>query len=72
MDGLMFPAGVPRRASTRCRAKSRTSCACPRSRKDEDLNLVPVGNSPEAFAAVMKSDQDKWSRIIRDVGITME
>ncbi len=42
------------------------------AKKMKDLNLVPVGNSPEAFAAVMKSDQDKWSRIIRDVGITME
>ncbi|SOZ16711.1 conserved hypothetical protein, UPF0065 [Cupriavidus taiwanensis] len=71
--GLLFPAGVPR---ARVEALSREVARIVRlpevARKMQDLNLVPVGNTPEAFATVMKNDRDKWSRIIRDVGITLE
>ncbi|UDM48758.1 tripartite tricarboxylate transporter substrate binding protein [Cupriavidus sp. MP-37] len=71
--GLLFPAGVPR---VRVEALSREVARIVRlpeiARKMQDLNLVPVGGTPEAFATVMKNDRDKWSRIIRDVGITLE
>ncbi|WP_354673374.1 tripartite tricarboxylate transporter substrate binding protein [Cupriavidus alkaliphilus] len=71
--GLLFPAGVPR---ARVEALSREVARIVRlpevARKMQDLNLVPVGSTPEAFATVMKNDRDKWSRIIRDVGITLE
>jgi tripartite-type tricarboxylate transporter receptor subunit TctC len=71
--GLMFPAGVPKaRVDALSREVARIVRMPEIAKKMKDLNLVPVGNSPEAFAAVMKSDQDKWSRIIRDVGIAME
>lgn len=71
--GLLFPAGVPK---ARVEALSREVARIVRlpevAKKMQDLNLVPVGGTPEAFAAVIKSDRDKWSRIIRDVGITLE
>ncbi|AEI82324.1 hypothetical protein UPF0065 (plasmid) [Cupriavidus necator N-1] len=71
--GLLVPAGVPR---ARVEALSREVARIVRmpevAKKMRDLNLEPVGSSPDAFAAVMKSDRDKWSRIIRDVGITLE
>ena len=71
--GLKVEAGVPR---ARVEALSREVARIVRlpevARKMQDLNLVPVGNTPEAFATVMKNDRDKWSRIIRDVGITLE
>ncbi|NOV26832.1 tripartite tricarboxylate transporter substrate binding protein [Cupriavidus necator] len=71
--GLLFPAGVPR---ARVEALSREVARIVRlpeiAKKMQDLNLVPVGGTPEAFATVMKNDRDKWSRIIRDVGITLE
>ncbi|MFJ4289477.1 Bug family tripartite tricarboxylate transporter substrate binding protein [Cupriavidus sp. NPDC089707] len=71
--GLLFPAGVPK---ARVEALSREVARIVRmpeiAKKMQDLNLVPVGNTPEAFAAVLKSDRDKWSRVIRDVGITLE
>ncbi|MDQ0139536.1 tripartite tricarboxylate transporter substrate binding protein [Cupriavidus necator] len=71
--GLLFPAGVPR---ARVEALSREVARIVRlpevAKKMQDLNLVPVGGTPEAFATVMKNDRDKWGRIIRDVGITLE
>ena len=32
----------------------------------------PVGNSPEAFAAFIKSEHDKWADVIRRAGIRMD
>ena len=28
----------------------------------------PVGNSPEAFAAIIKADIPKWAKVIKDSG----
>ncbi|MCO4862295.1 tripartite tricarboxylate transporter substrate binding protein [Cupriavidus sp. WGlv3] len=71
--GLLFPAGVPRaRVDALSREVARIVRLPEIARKMQDLNLVPVGSTPEAFATVIKNDRDKWSRIIRDVGITLE
>ncbi|SPA44261.1 tripartite tricarboxylate transporter substrate binding protein [Cupriavidus taiwanensis] len=71
--GLLFPAGVPRaRVDALSREVARIVRLPEVAKKMQDLNLVPVGGTPEAFATVMKNDRDKWSRIIRDVGITLE
>lgn len=71
--GLLFPAGVPRaRVDALSREVARIVRLPEIAKKMQDLNLVPVGGTPEAFATVMKNDRDKWSRIIRDVGITLE
>ena len=42
--------------------------------KERFLNgaTEPVGSSPEAFAASIKSDQTKWGKIIQDAGIRDE
>ena len=30
----------------------------------------PIGDSPEAFAAFVKKEHDRWAKVIRDAGIT--
>lgn len=71
--GLLFPAGVPKaRVDALSREVARIVRLPEIAKKMQDLNLVPVGSTPEAFATVMKNDRDKWSRIISDVGITLE
>ncbi|AEI77357.1 extra-cytoplasmic solute receptor [Cupriavidus necator N-1] len=71
--GLVFPAGVPKaRVDALSREVARIVRLPEIAKKMQDLNLVPVGGTPEAFATVMKNDRDKWSRIISDVGITLE
>ena len=34
-----------------------------------DLGLEAIGDSPEAFAAVIKSDVRRWAKVIREAGI---
>ncbi|QQX82921.1 tripartite tricarboxylate transporter substrate binding protein [Cupriavidus necator] len=71
--GLLFPAGVPKaRVDALSREVARIVRLPEIAKKMQDLNLVPIGSTPEAFATVMKNDRDKWSRIISDVGITLE
>jgi len=71
--GLLFPAGVPKaRVDALSQQVARIVRLPEIAQRMRDLNLVPVGSTPDAFAAVMKADRDKWSRIIQDVGITME
>jgi tripartite-type tricarboxylate transporter receptor subunit TctC len=33
------------------------------------LGLQPTGSTPEEFAALIRSDLDKWAKIVRDAGI---
>jgi tripartite-type tricarboxylate transporter receptor subunit TctC len=37
-----------------------------------DLGAVPGGESPEKFAAFIKSETAKWTKVIKDAGITAE
>ena len=34
--------------------------------------LIPVANTPEAFAAYMKTDSARWRRLIDVSGVTVE
>ena len=34
------------------------------------LGLDTVGNSPSELAAIIKSDIEKWAKVIKDAGIT--
>jgi tripartite-type tricarboxylate transporter receptor subunit TctC len=36
------------------------------------LGADPVGNTPQAFAAFVKSEHDKWARVIKQAGIRAE
>jgi tripartite-type tricarboxylate transporter receptor subunit TctC len=36
------------------------------------LGFSPVGSTPEAFAAQIKADIEKWSKVVRDAGIKIE
>ena len=33
---------------------------------------VPIGNTPEQFAAVMKSDTEKWGKVVKAAGLSPE
>ena len=36
------------------------------------LGAEPVGSTPEEFSAFIRSEADKWSRVIRDASITLQ
>ena len=36
------------------------------------LGFEPIGNTPEEFEAQIKTDLDKWARIVRDANVTTQ
>jgi tripartite-type tricarboxylate transporter receptor subunit TctC len=34
--------------------------------------LQPVANSPEEFAIFLKADVQRWRKLVKDVGISLE
>ena len=38
----------------------------------QTLGATPLAGTPEAFASLMKSDHDKWTKLIQDKGIRGE
>lgn len=36
------------------------------------MSTVPVGNTPQQFAAFVRSERDKWAKVVRDAGIKIE
>jgi tripartite-type tricarboxylate transporter receptor subunit TctC len=37
-----------------------------------DMSTVPVGNTPRQFAGFIRSERDKWARVVRDAGIRID
>ena len=37
-----------------------------------DLGLEPTGNSPDEFAALIKSEIPTWAKVIKDSGIKLD
>jgi tripartite-type tricarboxylate transporter receptor subunit TctC len=36
------------------------------------MSTVPVGNSPEEFGAFIRSEYEKWGKVIKDANIKMQ
>jgi tripartite-type tricarboxylate transporter receptor subunit TctC len=34
--------------------------------------MEPVGSTPEAFTAFIRSERLKWSRVVKDLGLRVE
>jgi tripartite-type tricarboxylate transporter receptor subunit TctC len=69
-NGLLAPAKTPAAVVSALHLQSVKALAQPDIRaKLDSLGLEAIGNSPEQFAAVIKSELPKWSKVIRDAGI---
>jgi tripartite-type tricarboxylate transporter receptor subunit TctC len=72
-QGVVAPAGVPRAIVEKLGAEMMTIV---RSReigeRFEADGAIPVGSSPQQFAAFLKSEMSKWSKIIKDANIQLE
>lgn len=71
--GLLMPAGTPPARVEALSAQVARIVRLPDiARRMRELNLSPIGNSPQEFDAVLRSDRDKWGRVIRELDIRME
>ena len=71
--GLVAPAGTPRDVINTLNAAAVKSLAMPDV--NERLNALaspPVGESPEHFGRHLRSEIDKWARVIRAGNIKVD
>jgi tripartite-type tricarboxylate transporter receptor subunit TctC len=71
--GLLAPARTPATIIGKLHLETVKALALPDLRaKLADLGLEGIGNSPNEFAALIKSEIPKWAKIIKDSGIKPE
>jgi tripartite-type tricarboxylate transporter receptor subunit TctC len=68
--GLLAPAGTPATIVRKLHLETAKALALPDLRaKLADLGLEGIGNSPNEFAAVIKSEIPKWAKVIKESGV---
>jgi tripartite-type tricarboxylate transporter receptor subunit TctC len=68
--GLLAPAGTPRAIVEKVHQETVRCLAKPEIRaRFAELGLDAIGNSPEEFAAVIKSEIPQWAAVIKEAGI---
>lgn len=71
--GLLAPAGTPREIIAKLNAGVVRTLQDPAVRKSFLASgAEPVGNTPEEFAAVIRADMAKWSKVIKAAGLKPE
>jgi tripartite-type tricarboxylate transporter receptor subunit TctC len=71
--GLLAPAKTPPAVVAKLSADSNKVLADPEVRnKMLMLGAEPSGNTPEQFARFIRDDQAKWSKLMKERGITPE
>jgi len=70
--GLMGPSGLPRPIVDKLHDEAVKVLAQPDVRaKLEGLGVQLVGNTPEQFAEIVKSELPMWGKVLKDAGIKM-
>jgi tripartite-type tricarboxylate transporter receptor subunit TctC len=73
MQGVLVPAGTPREIIDRLNGEIVRIVALPDVKQRlAALGFEPVANTPEEFAAYIRSEGDKWAKVIRDANIKIE
>ena len=70
--GALGPKDMPRDLVARLNAEINRALLLPEVRdKMAGIGVEVVDETPEAFAATLRADAERWSKAIRDLGITM-
>jgi tripartite-type tricarboxylate transporter receptor subunit TctC len=69
-QGVLVPAGTPKQITARLYADIKKALAAAEVRERLiTIGFEPIGNSPEEFAAQIRSDIARWGKVIRDAQI---
>jgi tripartite-type tricarboxylate transporter receptor subunit TctC len=72
-NGLFAPAGLPNAVLAKIHAEAVRALQVPDIKKlYESEGATPVGNSPQAFGAILRSEIDKWTSVAKAAGIKIE
>ena len=73
MQGVLLPAGTPREIVDRLHREIVRAVALPDVRERlAALGFEPVANTPEEFAVYIRSEVNKWAKVIREANIKIE
>lgn len=71
--GLFAPAGTPKAIIDRLSAETRASLNSSELRKQLiTVGAEPLGSSPEEFAKYVKSEFERWGKLTKEAGITID
>ncbi|RSZ41086.1 MULTISPECIES: tripartite tricarboxylate transporter substrate binding protein [unclassified Variovorax] len=71
--GLLAPAGTPRPVVDRLQAEVKKIVADPAfAARLQEQGLTGIAGTPEQFAAVLRTEQDKWTRLVRERQLSLE
>ncbi|SDJ55431.1 tripartite tricarboxylate transporter substrate binding protein [Variovorax sp. OV700] len=71
--GLLAPAGTPRPVIDRLQAEVRKIVTDPAFAAHlQEQGLTGIASTPEQFAAALKIEQDKWTRLVRERQLSLE
>jgi len=71
--GMVLPTGVPKEVVARLNTQVAKVLSMPDIRERMvAMGTEPVSNSPEEFALFIKSESQKWAKIIHDKNIRIE
>jgi len=71
--GVLAPAGTPREIVARLNAEMVKIIASPEFRKRmDDIGAEPVGNTPEQMAAQIRDDTERFARLVKAAGVSID
>lgn len=73
LNGVVVPSGTPRETVRRLNADFRAAMELPEMKKRmAEFGLQPVGNTPEEFDALIRSELDKWAKVAKAANIRVD
>ena len=71
--GILAPAGTPPAIVAKLNDAITRAVATPSVQEVlEKLGVEPKGSTPEAFAATIRADVDKWAKVAKEADITLD
>lgn len=71
--GFLAPTGTPREAITRLNAESLKAMTFPEVKERmAATGLTPLGSTPEEFGAMIRSEVEKWGKVVKATGMRVD
>lgn len=71
--GFLVPTGTPREAITRLNAESLKAMTYPEVKERmAATGLTPLGSTPEEFSALVRSEVEKWGKVVKATGMRVD
>ena len=72
-NGVLAPAGTPRPVVNRLHSEFVKSLSAPEVKElFTTQGILPIGNTPEQFAAILQTDIARWAKVIKATGATAD